>query len=52
MMECKILYCTIMSFLILAPIILLFSVDIRHVKYYINIVDTNTNYVFLSEYCN
>jgi len=42
----------IMFFLILAPIILLFPVDINHVQYNINIVDINTNYVFLSEYAN
>ena len=44
--------CNIMYFLILAPIILPFPVDINHVKCYINIVDINTNYVFLSEYPN
>ena len=38
--------------LILAPIILPFPVDINHVKYSINIVGTNTDYVFLSEYPN
>jgi len=36
----------------MAPIILPFPVDINHVKYYINIIDINTNYVFLSEYPN
>jgi len=42
----------IMFFLILVPIILPIPVDINHVKYYITIVDINTNYVFLSEYPN
>jgi hypothetical protein len=45
-----ILYCIIMSFLILAPIILPFPVDTNHVQYNINTVDINTNYVFVSEY--
>jgi len=52
-MECIILFSEIMLFLIPAPIILPFPLDINHVKYYINIVDINANnYVFLSEYCN
>ena len=33
-------------------ITILFPVDINHVKYYIDIVDINTNYVFLSEHSN
>jgi len=53
MMEYIILFSEIRFFLILAPLILPFPLDINHVKYYINIVDINTNnYVFLSEYCN
>ena len=52
MMDCTFLYCITISFVILAPIILPFPLDINHVKYYINTVDINTNYVFLSEYCN
>jgi len=52
MLDCMFLYCITISFLILAPIILPFHVHINHVKYYINTVDINTNYVFLSEYCN
>jgi len=52
MMENIILFCKIIFFLILAPIILPFPVDINHAKYYINTVDINTNYVFLSENCN
>ena len=51
-MDYIILSCIIMCFLILVPIILPFPVDINHVKYYINIVELNTNYVFLSEYSN
>jgi len=49
-MEYIILFCKIMCFLILAPIILPFPVDINHVRYYINTVDINTNHVSLSEY--
>ena len=52
MMEYIILLWKIIWFLILTPIILPFPVDINHVKYYINIVEINTNYVFLSEYSN
>ena len=47
-----ILFWNIMFLLILAPIILPFPVDINHEKYYINIVDINTYYVFLSEHSN
>ena len=52
MMGCIILYCIIMCFLILVPIILNLPADINHVKYFINIVEMNNNYVFLSEYSN
>ena len=52
MMENIILLWKSIWFLILAPIIQPFPVDINHVKYYINIVEINTNYVFLSEYSN
>ena len=52
MMEKIILLWKSIWFLILAPIILPFPVNINHVKYYINIVEINTNYVFLSEYSN
>jgi len=52
MIECIILFCKIIFFVTLAPITLPYPLDINHVKYYINTVDINTNYVLLSEYCN
>ena len=50
-MQYIILFQKMMSYLMLAPI-LPFPVDSNHVKYYINIVDINTNFIFLPEHSN